>query len=135
MFFFEHRVQFYETDMMGIVHHSNYLRIYEEARVAWAHAKKMIDYQQPTSAGYFAVVSTEVQHLKPVKFGSIARVHLQARQVGARMLLEYKMFCGEDLVSTARTTHACLDTNLRPIKPPKHLRDMLEKEPWIETWL
>ena len=28
-----HRVQYYETDMMGLVHHSNYIRWMEEARV------------------------------------------------------------------------------------------------------
>ena len=30
-----HRVGFFETDGMGIVHHSNYLRYCENARVAW----------------------------------------------------------------------------------------------------
>ena len=28
----EHLVQYYETDQMGVVHHSNYIRWYEEAR-------------------------------------------------------------------------------------------------------
>ena len=30
---YNHRVQYYETDRMGIVHHSNYVRWMEEARV------------------------------------------------------------------------------------------------------
>ena len=30
-----HRVGFHETDAMGIVHHANYLRHFENARVAW----------------------------------------------------------------------------------------------------
>lgn len=135
MFFFEHRIQFYETDMMGIVHHSNYLRLYEESRVAWAHDRKMIDYQKPESAAYFAVVSTEVKHIKPAKFGDVVRIHVQACMMGVRMIFEYKMFCGDHLISTARTTHACLDTNLRPIRPPKTIREIMEKESWIETWL
>lgn len=28
-----HLVQYYETDQMGVVHHSNYIRWFEEARV------------------------------------------------------------------------------------------------------
>lgn len=28
-----HRVQYYETDRMGVTHHSNYIRFMEEARV------------------------------------------------------------------------------------------------------
>lgn len=40
-----HQVQYYETDRMGITHHSNYIRWMEEARVAfleelgWGYAK------------------------------------------------------------------------------------------------
>ena len=30
---YEHKVQYYETDQMGVVHHSNYIRWFEEARV------------------------------------------------------------------------------------------------------
>ena len=30
---YKHTVQYYETDKMGIVHHSNYIRWMEEARV------------------------------------------------------------------------------------------------------
>lgn len=28
-------VNYYETDQMGIVHHSNYIRYFEEARLHW----------------------------------------------------------------------------------------------------
>ena len=30
---YEHKVQYYETDQMGIAHHSNYIRWMEEARI------------------------------------------------------------------------------------------------------
>ena len=30
-----HKVQYYETDKMSIVHHSNYIRFLEEARCHW----------------------------------------------------------------------------------------------------
>ena len=29
---YKHLVQYYETDQMGIVHHSNYIKWFEEAR-------------------------------------------------------------------------------------------------------
>lgn len=32
VFEYEHIVQYYETDQMGVVHHSNYIRWFEEAR-------------------------------------------------------------------------------------------------------
>ena len=30
-----HEVKYYETDKMGITHHSNYIRFMEEARIDW----------------------------------------------------------------------------------------------------
>ena len=30
---YRHKVQYYETDRMGVTHHSNYIRWMEEARV------------------------------------------------------------------------------------------------------
>mgnify|MGYP004616350157 CR=1 FL=1 len=32
---YERCVHYYETDQMGIVHHSNYIRWFEEARTAY----------------------------------------------------------------------------------------------------
>ena len=32
---FERKVNYYETDRMGVVHHSNYIRFLEEARCSW----------------------------------------------------------------------------------------------------
>ena len=32
---YERMVYYYETDRMGIVHHSNYIRWFEEARLDW----------------------------------------------------------------------------------------------------
>ncbi|MDO4174604.1 MAG: acyl-CoA thioesterase, partial [Eubacteriales bacterium] len=32
---YNHRIQYYETDGMRIVHHSNYIRWMEEARIAF----------------------------------------------------------------------------------------------------
>ena len=32
---FERRINYYETDKMGVVHHSNYIKYLEEARCFW----------------------------------------------------------------------------------------------------
>lgn len=139
MFGYRHQVQFYETDLMGIIHHSNYLRIYEEARVAWAHEKGLLNYQKPESASHLAVYETRVRHIKPGKFGDILRVDVQAKLEKIKIIFEYKMFRetegSEELLSEGRTVHVPLDLNLKLIKPPQTLRTLLENQPWTETWL
>ena len=32
---YERKINYYETDKMGVVHHSNYIRFLEEARCYW----------------------------------------------------------------------------------------------------
>ncbi len=40
-FTFERRINYYETDRMGVVHHSNYIRFLEEARCQMLDANGM----------------------------------------------------------------------------------------------
>lgn len=36
---FIHKVQYYETDMMGVTHHANYIHWMEEARIDFMEAQ------------------------------------------------------------------------------------------------
>ncbi|MEN0059051.1 MAG: thioesterase family protein [Bdellovibrio sp.] len=136
MFIHRHRVQFYETDLMGIVHHSNYLRFYEEARVSWAHAKGLIDYQKPGSASHFAVYETQVRHMKPTFFGDELEIEVQAMIEGNRLLFQYRLR-GRDgqVCSVAKTVHVALGPDLKLLRLPAEMKAVMEKETWIETWL
>lgn len=135
IFSYPHRVQFYETDTMGVVHHSNYLRFCEEARVSWAHSVGLIDYQQPDSASHFAVLETRVKHLKPAYFGDQIEVFLQVRLVGIRIFFQYKIQRQTDIIALAETTHVPLDKNLKPMKLTKDFKNVMERQIWKETWL
>lgn len=149
MFVYKRTVNFYETDMMSIVHHGNYLRFYEEARVAWARERGLLE--KPEDAAQFAVLGTEVKHLKPARFGDQLDIETQARIEGVRIILEYKMYNreGKMLLSEARTEHVAIDIAPGPVdmngvpgkpkfklmKPTPAVAAVMEKEPWIETWL
>lgn len=133
-----HLVQLYETDLMGIVHHANYLRFLEEARVAWAINRGLLDYQQPGSASQLAVYETQLRHLQPAKFGDDLQTFVQVKSKGVKIIFEYKIFVpakSEDPFLMGRTIHVPLDLNLKLMKVPPSIKDILEKEQWIETWL
>lgn len=137
MFTYQHRVQFYETDLMGIVHHGNYLRLFEEARVAWAVEKKLLSYDKE-SASHFAVLETHVRHVKPAVFGDLLEIELQTKIEKLRIIFEYKMYAqsrGRELVATATTVHVALDSNLKVMRPLEEVKKVMEGEKWIETWL
>ena len=140
MFEANHFVQFYETDLMGIVHHSNYVRFFEEARVAWAIHRQALDPANPESAAAFAVTGVNVRYLKPCKFGDQLRIQVQARLVGVRLFFEYKLWRAgktdsDELASEARTEHASLTRDLKLQRPSSGLKELMKGEAWNETWL
>ena len=135
IFSYQHRVQFYETDSMGVVHHSNYLRFCEEARVNWAHSVGLIDYQKPESASHFAVIETRVKHIKTAFFGDLLDVHLQVRRAGLRIFFQYKIQSGQAEIALAETIHVPLDGNLKPMRLTKEFISVMETQLWKETWL
>lgn len=136
MFIHRHKVQFYETDLMGIVHHSNYLRFYEEARVAWAHEKGLLDYQKPGSASHFAVYETQVKHLKPTFFGDDLEIEVQGKQQGNRVIFQYRLRGrNNEVCALGQTVHVALDLDLKLLRIPADMKAVLEKEQWTETWL
>ncbi len=135
MFEFSHRVQFYETDLMGIVHHSNYLRLFEEARVAWGVQAGLLEWSKPETASAFAVLSTQVRHLKPSRFGDVLKIQVQARLSGVRIEFAYKMWNDQELISEARTEHVHLGPDLKVLRPSAKMKQQMEKEQWNETWL
>lgn len=136
IFSYQHQVQFYETDTMGVVHHSNYLRFYEEARVAWAHSVGLIDYQKPESASRFAVIETRVKHLKPAFFGDRLKIQLQVKMERIRIFFQYRILNGQDeVISLAETIHVSLDKSLKPMRLTKEFKTVMETRLWKETWL
>ena len=42
---YKRRMNYYETDQMGIIHHSNYIRLFEEARLGMMD-KEGISYEK-----------------------------------------------------------------------------------------
>jgi acyl-CoA thioester hydrolase len=90
------RVRFHEVDAMGVAWHGHYLAYFEEARVAFGN-RYGLDYMTILREGYVApIVRTEVEHLKPVRFGETlsvtARLHPEA---GARIVFSYRAANGQ----------------------------------------
>ncbi len=132
-FYYSRRIHFYETDQMGIVHHANYLRIFEETRVAWFNQKGASDL--PFWGNYtLAVLATSVQHKGIANFNDEFRVKLQIRQQGIRVIFQYAMFVRDSLIATGHSEHVLLNKELKVCKPTEDLLKLLEGETWTETW-
>lgn len=117
MYIYEHRVQYYETDKMGVTHHSNYVRIMEEARTAWMEHIGW-SYKKCEDLGMIGpVLSVQCEYKKTTTYDDIIAVEVRlADYNGLRMTVAYRMLRGEDVVCTGRTEHCFLNDHGFPVR-------------------
>lgn len=137
--FFSHRttVSYYETDAMGVVHHSNYLRYFEDARVAFLRARNINQYHAQDGGVVFGVLESHLSHLRPARFDDPLEVRLQVRVEGARIRFEYAIASekyNNEFICLGTTVHVPLDSRFQPCRIPKPILTVLEREPWKEIW-
>jgi acyl-CoA thioester hydrolase len=121
-----HRVPFYETDAMGVVHHSNFVRYLELARIAWLseHDRPYTEYV--AQGLHFATTRVEVDYLSAVRFDDVVEVCTWADRVGgASLRMGYTLRAGGRLVATAVTEHAAVDGEGRVRRIPPERRAAL----------
>ena len=120
------RVRFAETDAMGIVHHSRYLPIMEEARVEYL---RDIDhpYQAVREDGFdFTVLEVSVQYRQPIRFDDVIDVHLSLSKVDrASFQMAYLLAVDGQTRASAITAHGCITTtDGKPTRLPAWLREL-----------
>ena len=123
-----HRVQYYETDKMGITHHSNYIRWMEEARVAFL-AEIGWDYAKLEDMGIVSpVLNISCNYKKTTTFSDEISIDVTIREFrGVKLFLTYVMKNDKgEIVCTAESSHAFLDTNGRPLKVKQDFPELYE---------
>ena len=142
MIVLQRRVHVYETDLMGIVHHSNYVRYIEEARVNFFLQNNILD-KSNEAVFSLTVIDLKLKYLKSLKYGDLFYIHMQIKIEGVRLYIQYKIFDeNKNLCLLAKTAHCSLDQNLRPTRLRKQLTENIliinknhKEMVWTETWL
>lgn len=118
------RVNYYETDQMGVVHHSNYVRWMEEARVAFLE-KIGVGYDKMEANDVISpVLSVNCDFKKPLKFGEEFHIDLYVTLFdGIRLQFEYEIKRDGELCVLGKSGHCFVDRNFRPM----HLKKSAKK--------
>ncbi|MCG8588952.1 MAG: acyl-CoA thioesterase [Proteobacteria bacterium] len=123
-----HRVAFYETDAMGIVHHSNYIRFFEEARVQWMDEHDVPYTEWVESGLQFATTHVDVDYLRVARFDDRLVITTWAEEVrGATLHMAYRIECDGQAVATGGSEHAAVNEQGRPRRIPAERRASLRK--------
>ena len=117
-------VRYHETDQMHFVHHSNYLKYFELARLEWL-SDLQISYAEMESSGILMpVVNASVKYIKPLVFGDNFSVTvILKKEPKATLEFDYKILNqNKELISTGNTLLAFLSSDTKlPIRCPKFL--------------
>ncbi len=124
---YHHRAQYYETDQMGIVHHSNYIRWFEEARV---------DLMEQIGFGYAKmekhgigspVLSVSCQYRSMTHFfDDVIVIPKVEAYTGVKLSLSYRVLdaASRELRAEGESSHCFLNREGRPVSLKRALPDV-----------
>ncbi len=123
----ERKVQYYETDMMGVTHHANYIRWMEEARIAFMDDLGF-PYKSMEAKGVLSPVkSLQVNYLKPCTFGDKVEITTYIRDFnGVVITMGYEMRTGDTLIFTGTSEHVFLDREGRFVRMKRVMPEFCE---------
>jgi len=115
---YEHHAKYYETDQTGTIHHSNYVKWMEEARMDLL-SQIGLGYKQMEELEIISpVISISVDFISIVHFDDtiVIETHL-VKYDGLKMELEYVMYDKKtgDRRATGRSCHCFLTRTGRPV--------------------
>jgi len=129
-FSFERKINYYETDRMGVVHHSNYIRFMEEARCKWLESLDMPFSLMEENGVTIPVLGVNCEYKYHVTFGDVIVISLFIKEYsGVRMIIGYTIINKENgkIVLTGETKHCFTDKSLKPINLKKRAPEFSAK--------
>ena len=112
---YEHVVKYYECDRMGIVHHSNYVRFMEEARVDWMDQLGYGFDRMEAEGVVSPVTAISCTYKSPTTFKDVIHIEVKVSEMSAvRISFAYTMKVNDKVACLASSTHCFLE-NGRPV--------------------
>ena len=128
-------INYYETDQMHVVHHSNYARYLEEARLDMME-QIGLPYDRLEELGIIIpVLELHDYYIKSITYGDkieIRPIVTNVRNVKFSLKYEIYRFGTDELLHRAETSHAFLDGEFKPMNLKKTYPDIFEKLKGLE---
>lgn len=124
-----HKVNYYETDKMGITHHSNYVRWMEEARIYFLDQLGWSFIKLEEEGIASPVMSIECTYKKPTTFPDEVSITVTIEKLSAvKLTFAYVFHVGQEVVFTGKSSHCFLDEKGAPVilekRYPKFYEDL-----------
>lgn len=127
---YSRRVQYYETDKMGIVHHSNYIRWFEEGRTEYMRENN-IDYGEIEASEklMMPVLAVDCTYKQGAEYNEIVDIETTISAFnGVKIIFSYKVYNKDKkLLVYGSSTHCFVDMNFKPVRIKKTHIDLYNK--------
>ena len=120
---------------MGIVHHSNYIRWMEEARLALLESVNLSYAEMERIGLLIPVFSVSFDYKLPFKYGEICKIVLYPIYYnGIKFKFGYKMYDEEGKIhNIAESSHCFTNAGLNPVSIKKSFPDIYETlKKWVD---
>ena len=124
------RVQYYETDQMGVVHHSNYIRYFEIGRTELMRNIGLTYKEVEDSGTVMPIAAVEVRYFFPARYDEILTIKTTIKEMPkARMVVYYEIFNEQGkLLADGNTTLAFVNKETgRPQRAPDAMNAVLSR--------
>lgn len=124
------RVRFCDTDMMGVVHHSNYIKYFEVARIEYLR-RRGLNYSSWIKLGlHLPVIAVDVEYKKPAYLDDLlvveARLSVLSR---VKVGFDYRVLRdgpeGERMLASGHTLLACVGNDHAPLRMSKDAEELM----------
>ncbi len=117
-----HKVHYYETDKMGITHHSNYIRFMEEARMNYLSETGFSMTRLEAEGIVSPVVSLSCDYRQPTTYDDVIEIEVRLAQYsGVKFCLSYVLRNTRPgaVAAEASSVHCFTDAAGRPVAVKK----------------
>lgn len=120
------RVRFFETDLMGIVHHASYLTYFEAGRVEWLRRRGVRYADWAASGIHLPVVEAQLKYQSPARFDDELVVETRLTELRAVSIkYEYAITRDGAAIAQGMTRLACIDAAHKLLRIPEEMRVVL----------
>lgn len=137
MFVYRRRAQYHETDQMGIIHHSNYVKWMEEARVRFMDVLGL-GYREMEDRGVQSpVADISVSYKKSLRFDDEVEIHVFVTKYNGAVLelgYEFTKVDSGEICTKASSRHGFIKdgklVSLKKVLPEldQKIREYVERE-------
>lgn len=127
MFTYKRKANYHETDKMGIIHHSNYIKWMEEARIEYMESLGF-GFEKVEELGIMSpVAGLSIDYKRPVRFPDVVEVRLSVtRYSGVVQEVTYEFYntTTDELSAVATSKHCYINAEGRVVNLKKVIPEL-----------